>query len=90
MCLKCDAFFDRDYIQGKLVENNSIDFEKTAKMIRPDGDVEIASVTNPKLFTKPAFTIFSLGFYQRFYSPCVRIMWRSFKVGHNIFWRQCT
>ncbi|ERL92561.1 hypothetical protein D910_09874 [Dendroctonus ponderosae] len=39
----CDALYDRDYIQGKLLENNSIDFEETTKMIRPDGDVEIAS-----------------------------------------------
>ncbi|KAH1011237.1 hypothetical protein HUJ04_000650 [Dendroctonus ponderosae] len=43
ICLKCDALYDRDYIQGKLLENNSIDFEETTKMIRPDGDVEIAS-----------------------------------------------
>ncbi|XP_050302038.1 NAD-dependent protein deacylase Sirt4 [Anthonomus grandis grandis] len=41
ICLNCEATYDRHYIQNKLLEYNNVNFEDTANMIRPDGDVEI-------------------------------------------------
>lgn len=44
ICLNCDALYDRDYIQQKLMEKHSFNIQETVNMIRPDGDVEIPVV----------------------------------------------
>lgn len=44
ICLNCDALYDRDYIQQKLMEKHSFNIQETVNMIRPDGDVEIPLV----------------------------------------------
>ncbi|CAH1164761.1 unnamed protein product [Phaedon cochleariae] len=40
ICLKCEAFYDRHYIQERLIQLNS-HITPTSTTIRPDGDVDI-------------------------------------------------